>query len=430
MIVIKDGPYFNKIYADQAFNEWGLPIAGLKFTQSDQDIRVVEEWTDIDIPDDAIKIDANDPYDVDFNEYYKLIENTLWIFNNEGMKLKENVYMTGAGVNWMFQKGDINIFDISKVQVKFVESLCADWSGTNYGEFVYDFIRKNKIMHFHVNLKERQQSDKELIFNRDEFIDKVNENFEFLKNKYDPDWQWNPSNVKVVNGNLIEQLSKIYLGKAILTNIFNFKYYFAKLYVKDAYSMLAPSTRSFIKQNTHLKVSHDQNPACVKMDLNVPVKDVYDEIQNIRPYLHTHRSDSGIGWESFCIHGQAYNRTKEEKYYPDFWGYKWTPEAIKHMPKTIAWLKSLGYKEFQRVRVMCLMPKGFINLHKDQNHSQLGAVNVAINNPKECKFYLQNHGVLDFRPGDAYKLDLVNYHTIVNNSNIPRYHIIIHGDQE
>ena len=49
--------------------------------------------------------------------------------------------------------------------------------------------------------------------------------------------------------------------------------------------------------------------------------------------------------------------------------------------------------------------------------------------PKACKFYLQNHGVLDFKPGDAYKLDLVNYHTVVNDSNIPRYHIIIHGDK-
>ena len=93
MIVIKDGPNFNKIYADKAFDKWGLPVAGLKFTDPDKDIRVVEEWTDMDIPEDAIKIDASDPYDVNFDEYYKLIENTLWIFNNEGMKLKGNVYI-------------------------------------------------------------------------------------------------------------------------------------------------------------------------------------------------------------------------------------------------------------------------------------------------------------------------------------------------
>ena len=77
--------------------------------------------------------------------------------------------------------------------------------------------------------------------------------------------------------------------------------------------------------------------------------------------------------------------------------------------------------------VMLPTKKSFINLHKDQNHSELGAVNVAINNPKDCKFYLQNHGVLEFNPGTAYELNLVNYHTVVNNSNVPRYHIIIHG---
>ena len=428
MIVIKDGPNFNKIYADKAFDKWGLPIAGIRFVEPEKDIRVVEEWTDIDIPANAERIDANEPYDVDFEEYYNLIENTLWVFNNEVMKLKKNVYMTGAGVNWMFQEGEINIYDISKAQVKFVNSLIEEWDGNNYGKFVYNFIVKNKIMHFHLNLNEEQKSNRDLIRKKDDFIKAINDNFEFLKKKYKPDWKWNPKNIKVKNGNLIEQMSKVYLGKAILTNIFDFKYYFAKLYVRDAYSLLAPSTRSFIKQNVHLKKT-SENPACQKLDLNVPVKDIYNEIHAIKNYLHVHRSDSGIGWESFCIHGQAYNRTKEDSYYPDFLGYKWTPEALKHMPKTIAWLKTLGYKEFQRVRVMCLLPKSFINLHKDKNHSQLGAVNVAINNPKHCKFYLQNHGVLEFEPGDAYKLDLVNYHTVVNDSNVPRYHIIIHGDK-
>ena len=149
----------------------------------------------------------------------------------------------------------------------------------------------------------------------------------------------------------------------------------------------------------------------------------------MKKYFCIHRDDSGIGWESFCIHGQAYNRTKEKSYYPDFLGYKWTQEAVANMPGTIAWLKSLGYKSFNRVRVMCLQPKGFINLHKDQNHNALNAVNVAINNPKDCVFYLQNYGILDFQAGVSYKLNLSNYHAVVNNSNVPRYHIIIHGDK-
>ena len=421
MIVIKDGPEFSKIYADKAFDKWGAPTR--------EDIRIVEEWNDFNIPTNAEKIDGNVFYDVNFDDYYKMIENTLWIFNNEPIKLKTDVHMTGGGVHWMFQKGNVNIFDISKVQVAFINLLLQDWNGENYGEFVYHFITKNKIKHFHVNLNETQNSNKDLISNKQQFIEKINANFETLKNKYDPDWKWNSKkNVKVQNRNLIPQLPNVYLGKALISNIFDFKYYFAKCYISDAYTMLAPSTRAFIKQNAHQNVKTD-NPACKKIELNVPVQEIYNEIQNIKKYLQMHRSDSGIGWRAFCIHGQSYKRTKEDNYYPDFLGHDWTPEALEEMPVTIKWLKSLGYKNFKRVRVMCLLPKGFINLHRDQNHSKLGAVNVAINNPKECKFYLQNHGVLNFEPGTAYKLDLVNYHAVVNNSNIPRCHIIIHGDK-
>lgn len=422
MIVIKDGPEFSKIYADKAFDKWGEPTK--------DDIRVVEQWSDFDIPPDAETIDANIPYDINFSDYYNMIENTLWIFNNEMIKLKTDVHMTGGGVNWMFQKGNVNIFDISKVQVKFIKSLLADWNGENYGEFVYNFIIRNKVIHFHVNLSEIQNSNKGLISNKNEFIKKINENFDMLKKKYDPDWKWNSDkNVQVHNGNLITELPNVYLGKALVSNIFDFKYYFAKCYVSDAYALLSPSTKAFIKQNNHPNFDADGN-ACKKVELNVPVKDIYNEIHNIQKYLRMHRSDSGIGWRAFCIHGQSYDRTKEDGYYSDFLGHDWTPEAIENMPVTIQWLKSLGYKRFQRVRVMCLLPKSFINLHKDSNHSRLGAVNVAINNPKDCKFYLQNHGVLDFNPGTAYELDLVNYHTVVNNSNVPRFHIIIHGDKK
>ncbi len=80
MIVIKDGPEFSKIYADKAFDKWGAPTR--------EDIRIVEEWTDFDVPSDAEKIDANVSYDANFDDYYNMIENTLWIFNNEMIKLK------------------------------------------------------------------------------------------------------------------------------------------------------------------------------------------------------------------------------------------------------------------------------------------------------------------------------------------------------
>lgn len=420
MIVIKDGINFAKVYADKAFDKWGTPTT--------EELHIVEQWTDIDIPDTAEKIDANLPYDVDFQEYFDMIENTLWIFNNEPIKIKTDTYLTGAGINWMLQKGQVQIFDISKTQTKFISALLEEWDGKNYGRQVYDFIVKNNVHHFHCNLDEVQDSRKLLITDKQKFIDTINKNFDSIIEKYAPDWQWQPERYTVQNKNIIDIMSDVYLGKAILSNIFNFKYYYAKLYVKDAYSLLAPSTKVFIKQIQNAKPNLKQ-PACKKIETNIPVKDVYNEIQNIKKYLVSHRSDSGLGWSSFCIHGQSYHRTKQDSFYPDFKGHNWTAEAIQNMPRTIAWLKTLGYKNFQRVRVMCLNPKSFINLHRDQTESKLGPINVAINNPDKCKFYLQNHGVLDFKPGVAFQLDLSNFHSVVNDSNVPRYHIIIHGER-
>ena len=51
MIVIKDGINFAKVYADKAFDKWGTPTT--------EQLHIVEQWTDIDIPATAEKIDAN-----------------------------------------------------------------------------------------------------------------------------------------------------------------------------------------------------------------------------------------------------------------------------------------------------------------------------------------------------------------------------------
>ena len=291
MIVIKDGKHFSKIYASIAFDPWGNP--------TQEDVRVVENWDDIDIPKDAKKIDADKYMYTNFDEYFKMIENTLWIFNNEKLKIKEDVYMTGAGVNWMFQKGKVNVYDISKVQVKFIKSLLADWDGKNYGQKVYDFIKDNTLMHFHVNLNEKVDPNKTLFIHKEKFIQAINDNLEMLKQKYAPDWIWNPKDINVCNENLIDVLPNVYLGKTNLSNIFNFKYYFAKLYTHDVYKLLAPSTKAFIQKHSGQNKHNANNPPCKKLNTKEPVKDFYNEIQYIKKYLFINRSDSGKEWGDF-----------------------------------------------------------------------------------------------------------------------------------
>ena len=96
--------------------------------------------------------------------------------------------MTGGGIAWMFQDGDVEIYDISKVQINFIKDLIQNWNGENYGDFVYNFILRNKIIHFHVNLNETQEINKALINNKDNFIESINHNFDMLKNKYKKNW--------------------------------------------------------------------------------------------------------------------------------------------------------------------------------------------------------------------------------------------------
>ena len=421
MIIIKDGVNFSKVYADKAFDEWGVP--------TDKNIIVVEDSANITLNKDDEFIDSSKPYDVNFDRYTRMIENTLWIFNNEKVKIKKDqVYTVGSGINWMLQQGKVHVIDISKTQVKFVKELLSFWDGKDYGTFVYNFIKKNNIFHFHVNLNEQQNQQTDLIKDKSKFVEAVNQNFKNLLKKYSPNWKWEPLRYTVKHGNILEYIPNIYLGKFLISNVLNFKYYYARCYIDDAHRLLSPSTKAFIKKVLRQKKVSGRK-VCQKLETDVPFDVIHHEIQSIKKYLYPHRSESGIGWRAFCIHGQAYDRTKEDDHYLNFIPHHWTPEALKHMPKTIKWLKGLGYKKFQRVRVMCLDPKGFINVHRDSKHRSTGTVNVAITHPKNCEFYVEDHGIVDFKPGHAFSIDTSQYHAVVNNSNLPRYHLIIHGDK-
>jgi hypothetical protein len=106
---------------------------------------------------------------------------------------------------------------------------------------------------------------------------------------------------------------------------------------------------------------------------------------------------------------------------------EWTPEALELLPDTVEWIKSCWPNDgFQRVRVMCLEPKGWIGVHKDYDIPGLGPSNISITQPENCAFYMQGAGVIPFDPGQAHCLDVSNLHAVINDSDEPRYHLIIH----
>jgi len=388
--------------------------------------------------------DAGDP----FVDYKEMIENTLWLFNNEPLEIKnsEKMLCTGGGIGWMLQTAkNIHICDISQTQIKFIEQCLNVWDGDNFGDFVYKFLLKNKVMHYHINLDEQQKSNKELIKDKDSFVNAVNDNFKILLTKYRKDtWSWQElknKNIVYEQKNILDRVNAFRIEEINLSNIMDFKYNYVNDNIDKWEKLISPATKAFIKSTP--KQNPYKDPPCERVELDVPVDEIHNEILKIEKWLVPHRKESGMGWSSFCIHGKSYDATEEQagRYSPgtgynDKW-YKddnrphaWTDEALEHMPQTISWLKTLGYKTFQRVRVMCLAPKSFINLHRDRTESNFGAVNIAITHPADCKFYLEHHGELEFSPGVAYRLNLVNYHCVINPSNHSRYHIIIHGDKK
>lgn len=167
----------------------------------------------------------------------------------------------------------------------------------------------------------------------------------------------------------------------------------------------------------------------LRLNIDVPWQTILNEIVNIQSLLTQHRDDYGEhqGWYSFCIHGKSYNATREDAYYNDSRPYIWTPEAQKFMPKTFEYFSTQWPgSEYQRVRMMLLEPGGYITVHSDYDRRGLHPINIAITQPDDCYFLMEKHGVIPFRPGQAYMLDISNKHLVFNNSDQPRWHIIVH----
>lgn len=140
-----------------------------------------------------------------------------------------------------------------------------------------------------------------------------------------------------------------------------------------------------------------------------------------------HLSYSHEGWSALTLHGIRPDATEHYDQYgltePD---YKWT-EVCEYFPTCVEFLKKLGYRSYDRVRIMRLSPGGYIMPHSDGEGRIFGPLNIAINNPEGCNFYFEEWGKVPFKQGTGFFLDIGNVHAVYNNSDEPRYHFIVHG---
>jgi hypothetical protein len=170
----------------------------------------------------------------------------------------------------------------------------------------------------------------------------------------------------------------------------------------------------------------------LKLDIKFPYKEILEEAKSLRHRFVPHRSGLAKGWLSLTLHGLAEDKTGIWKDY----GYKrsvdmsndlkWTPAGIESPITHNFFLNNFPCKKYGRLRFMLLEAGGYIGLHSDGNTRLVENINMALNNPEGCIWkWGDNSPDLIMEEGGTYAMNVSYHHSIYNNSNEDRYHIIV-----
>lgn len=159
------------------------------------------------------------------------------------------------------------------------------------------------------------------------------------------------------------------------------------------------------------------------------------EAKRLEKHYVPHRHhESHSGWSSLCVHGLSSVHTESHHTY----GFKDRKDAPYKWTDVADWCPTIrdffenrfDYTDYDRIRIMKLSPGGWIIPHRDSvtlDEDHIGPTNIALNNPENCHFYMDEIGYLPWEQGRIIKLNLYNLHCVYNWSNEDRYHIIAHG---
>lgn len=174
---------------------------------------------------------------------------------------------------------------------------------------------------------------------------------------------------------------------------------------------------------------------CLKLDIRVPYEAMANEAKSLRDKFILYRNQDSYGhkgWYSLPLFGLSLDKPMSW----DAYGYENANEAAKDFawteiaeqcPVTVNWLKTqFPSKRLGRVRFMLLEAGGFIAPHKDSPYPVPDPINVALTNPKGCTWKWNDDETFEFRPGEAYAMNISYQHSIENNSTEDRYHLIVH----
>jgi hypothetical protein len=178
----------------------------------------------------------------------------------------------------------------------------------------------------------------------------------------------------------------------------------------------------------------------VELDVDVDLEQWKIESHNIPQYLVHHRETESNGWSSCCLHGIRTDATQNWVEYVDEETdetYKWT-ELSSLVPNITEFWKSYPTEKFKRLRFMNLSPGGYIEQHSDApgrgylpnepvdyDPLELGCpVNIAVVHPKDCHMIIEGKGVVPFKEGKMFLINIRRHHAVINFSNQNRLHMI------
>ncbi|MFY0539355.1 aspartyl/asparaginyl beta-hydroxylase domain-containing protein [Nannocystis pusilla] len=72
---------------------------------------------------------------------------------------------------------------------------------------------------------------------------------------------------------------------------------------------------------------------------------------------------------------------------------------------------------------------GRIPFHADYSERKLASISIALNHPEGCRFLYRDRGVVHevpFADGRAFAVNLSYEHSVINDSQVDRFHLIVH----
>ena len=179
----------------------------------------------------------------------------------------------------------------------------------------------------------------------------------------------------------------------------------------------------------------------LELDLHFDCSRFLEEYNQVSDMFVPHRDNATgegthSGWEACTLHGISWDKTNvwETYNYDKEPEYTWT-EAGNYCNKIRNFFESLPCERLARVRFMKLKGNGWISPHNDKPDGEIDwnsifehplPINIAVDHPHNCHMILQDDGIVPFKNGKTFLVNIFNNHSVINWSSKDRIHIIGH----